>query len=296
MPAGEPRASASEIWSNLSMELAQRVKPGGPVDLSQVDPGFTAHWKRSDALSRLQELRSELDTLQLLLWGAETQSLLIVLQGMDTSGKDGTVRWVLAGVSPQGCEVVSFKPPTEEEAGHDFLWRVHQRTPRRGVIGVFNRSHYEDVLAARVRKLVPHSVWSPRFDRINQFEELLAENGTIVLKFFLHISKKEQAKRLLERERAPEKAWKLSVSDWEDREQWHEYLSAYEDVLSRCSTPTAPWHIVPADKKWFRNLAVASTIAETLRGYRDGWMKTLSAESQQRLEELRAFRAAKPRD
>jgi len=277
------------------MELAQRVKPGAPVDLSSIDPAFTEDWKREDALARLQDLRAELETLQLLLWGAATQSLLIVLQGMDTSGKDSTIRWVLSGVSPQGCEVFAFKVPTDEEAGHDFLWRVHQRVPRRGVIGVFNRSHYEDVLAARVRQLVPRAVWSERFDRINQFEELLVENGTILLKFFLHISKKEQAKRLLERERMPEKSWKLSVSDWEDREQWHEYLAAYEDVLRRCSTETAPWHIVPADKKWSRNLAVASTIVSALRAYRDGWMEALSAQSRQRLEELRAFRAAQGR-
>jgi len=277
------------------MELAQRVRPAEPVDLSSIDPGFTGDWKRADAQARLQELRAELETLQLLLWGAATQSVLIVLQGMDTSGKDSTIRWVLSGVSPQGCEVVAFKVPTYEEAGHDFLWRVHQRTPRRGVIGVFNRSHYEDVLAARVRKLVPQAVWSQRFDRINQFEELLVENGTILLKFFLHISKKEQAKRLLERERVPEKSWKLAVSDWEDREQWHDYLVAYEEVLRRCSTAVAPWHIVPADKKWSRNLAVASTIVSALRAYRDVWLETLSAQSRERLEELRAFREGKPR-
>jgi PPK2 family polyphosphate:nucleotide phosphotransferase len=271
------------------VDLAQRVGHGDRVDLSEADPRFTAGWHRRQGLLRLQELRDELGTLQMLLWGAATHSLLIVLQGMDTSGKDSTIRWVLSGVSPQGCNVVAFKPPTDDEADHDFLWRVHQHAPRRGMIGVFNRSHYEDVVAVRVHELAPRPVWSARFARINQFEELLTENGTIILKFFLHISREQQAKRLIERERAPEKAWKLSVSDWEDRGRWPEFLRAYEDVLQRCSSDAAPWYVVPADRKWFRNLAVASTIVKALRPLKDGWLQTLAKESKERRRELRGY-------
>jgi PPK2 family polyphosphate:nucleotide phosphotransferase len=184
---------------------------------------------------------------------------------MDTSGKDGTIRSVMSGVSPLGVEVTAFKKPSEEESAHDFLWRVHNRVPRHGYIGIFNRSHYEDVLVARVHELVPRKVWKSRFDQINDFEKMLVRNRVIVLKFFLHISKDEQKQRLETRVKDPTRFWKFSMKDIEERRYWGAYRKAYEDVLTKCSTRWAPWHIVPADNKWYRNLVVAETIVQTLR-------------------------------
>jgi len=273
------------------VDLVLRVKPNQRVDLSAVDPAFTATADRTEAQERLNALTGELSEMQELLYGAATHGVLIILQGTDTSGKDGTVRRVFSRVNPLGCRVVSFKAPTAEEAAHDFLWRVHQGTPARGMITIFNRSHYEDVLVTRVRKLVPREVWSQRFARINAFESLLAENGTIILKFFLHISKKEQEQRLLAREQESNKAWKLSASDWQDRAFWDQYQTAYEEVFERCSTKVAPWQIVPANRKWFRDLAVATGVVEALRPYRDGWSDQLAVDSKQRVEELRRYRA-----
>ena len=190
----------------------------------------------SSADLELQKLSDELSELQELLTAAQQQSLLVVLQGMDTSGKDGTIRHVLSHVNPQGCDVHSFKEPTQEELAHDFLWRVHKVTPAKGEMGIFNRSHYEDVLVARVHNLVPEKVWSRRYEEINNFEQLLSQNGMIMLKFFLHISYDEQERRLLAREQDKDKSWKLSAEDWEDRKYWKDYEQAYEDALSKCST------------------------------------------------------------
>jgi PPK2 family polyphosphate:nucleotide phosphotransferase len=211
---------------------------------------------------------------------------------MDTSGKDGAVRNVLLNVNPQGCRVESFKVPTEEELAHDFLWRVHRVTPGKGMLGVFNRSHYEDVLIARVHDFVPEAVWRARYEQINQFEAMLAANGTIILKFFLHISKDEQEKRLMEREQDPTKAWKLSASDWREREYWDAYQRAYEDAMSECGTAHAPWYVVPADRKWFRNLAISEVLVGTLRQLAPAWLATLDEMSAARVAELQAFRAA----
>lgn len=231
---------------------------------------------RDAAEQKLDELQAELSTLQELMWGARDNSLLIVLQGRDTAGKDGTIKHVAGAFNPRGVSVTSFGVPTTEEQEHDFLWRVHRRAPRKGEIAIFNRSHYEDVLVARVHKLVPRAMWKERFEHINNFEALLSEQGCIVLKFFLHISKDEQKRRLLEREEDPAKAWKLDPTDWKERKLWASYTSAYEDVLARCSKPCAPWHIVPADSKTYRNLVVAEAVAAALRPHKKAWLQTLA--------------------
>jgi PPK2 family polyphosphate:nucleotide phosphotransferase len=190
---------------------------------------------------------------------------------MDTSGKDGTIRRVMSEVNPAGCRVEAFKVPTTLELRHDFLWRIHQVAPVLGMMTVFNRSHYEDVLVTRVHKLVPKHVWETRYDRVNEFERLLSESGTIIIKFMLHISKKEQRDRLLAREADKDKAWKLSTADWPEHERYDEYIEAYQDAIERCSTPFAPWHIVPADRKWFRDVAIGQTIADVLALHEKRW-------------------------
>ena len=205
-----------------------------------------------------------LDDLQYTLYAEGKRSLLIILQGMDTSGKDGTIRHVMSGASPQNCKVSSFKVPTSLELAHDFLWRIHSAVPEKGNIGIFNRSHYEDVLVVRVHELVPKSVWSARYDQINEFEKYLTENGTTILKFFLHISKDEQKRRIEERIADPTKHWKLSPADLHERQFWGDYIEAYEDAIRECSTKHAPWFIIPANHKWFRNLAVSKIVVETL--------------------------------
>ena len=273
------------------MNYVGKVDPGSKVRLKDYDPGYTAkHSDRASADKELQELSDELNELQELLAAAQHHGMLIVLQGMDTSGKDGTIRHVLSHVNPQGCYVVSFKVPTAEELAHDFLWRVHKVTPAKGVMGVFNRSHYEDVLIARVHNLVPEKVWSERYAEINHFEHLLASSSTIILKFFLYISKDEQERRLLAREQDLDKAWKISAADWVERKYWDDYQQAYEDALSKCSTDEAPWYIVPANHKWYRNLAVAHTIVHEMRKYRDEWKADLEERGRKQLELLKKLR------
>ena len=236
------------------------------MSLQQSDPTDTGPYNSAAAVEdQLRQQLDELAKLQYLLYAESRRSLLIVLQGMDTAGKDGTIRHVMSGVSPLGVQVHAFKAPNEEELAHDFLWRVHRQTPPRGYIGIFNRSHYEDVLVVRVHELVPRKVWKARYAQINHFEKMLVENDTIVLKFFLHISKDEQKERLQQRLKDPTRNWKLSLKDVEERGYWSAYRKAYEAALSRCSTPWAPWHIIPADHKWHRNLVVAETIVKTLR-------------------------------
>ena len=273
------------------MHYAWKIDDGSKVKLKDYDPDYTdAQSDRAVAETELQHLGDELSDLQELLAAAQHHSLLVILQGMDTSGKDGTIRHVLSHVNPQGCDVVSFKEPTQEELAHDFLWRVHKVAPGKGVMGIFNRSHYEDVLVARVHHLVPEGVWSRRYKEINHFEQLLANYSTIILKFFLHISYDEQERRLLAREQDKEKAWKLSASDWIDRQYWNDYQQAYEDALSRCSAQEAPWYIVPANHKWYRNLAVASTIVDTLRPYKNDWKADLEERGRKELEEIKKLR------
>jgi PPK2 family polyphosphate:nucleotide phosphotransferase len=273
------------------MKYVWKVDQGSKVKLKDYDPDFTEKQTDHDAAEQeLRALSDELSDLQELLAAAQHHSLLVVLQGMDTSGKDGTIRHVLSHVNPQGCEVHSFKAPTPEELAHDFLWRVHKVTPAKGVMGIFNRSQYEDVLVVRVHELVPEKVWSRRYGEINSFEQLLANSGMIILKFFLHISKDEQERRLLAREQDKDKAWKISSADWAERKYWDDYQGAYEDALSRCSTDEAPWYIVPANHKWFRNLAIAHTLAHAMRQYRDEWQSELEARGQQELEMLKKMR------
>ncbi len=262
------------------------------VKLKDYEPDFTdSHTDHDSADQELQELSHELNELQELLAAAQKNSLLIVLQGMDTSGKDGTIRHVLSHVNPQGCYVHSFKAPTQEELAHDFLWRVHKVTPGRGEMGIFNRSHYEDVLVARVDNLVSENIWSSHYEEINHFEQLLTKSGMIILKFFLHISYDEQGQRLLAREEDKDKSWKLSAEDWEDRKNWKEYEKAYEDALSKCSTGAAPWYIVPSNHKWYRNLAVAHTIVHSMRQYQDEWKSALEERGREELEKLKRLRA-----
>ncbi|MBI3899099.1 MAG: polyphosphate kinase 2 family protein [Gammaproteobacteria bacterium] len=271
------------------MSLAIKIPADKKLKLDDYDPNDTVGIDKDVGRERFAELAVELGEIQEELFAAAQHSVLIILQGMDTSGKDGTIRSVLQQVNPQGCRVESFKAPTPEELAHDFLWRVHNVTPPKGMLGVFNRSHYEDVLVVRVHELVSKDVWAARYAQINHFESLLAANQTIVLKFFLHISKDEQEQRLREREQQATKAWKLSAGDWREREHWHEYMAAYEDALRRCSTDVAPWHIVPANKKWYRNLAISETVVKTLRHYRSEWRTTLDAMSKARLRELEEF-------
>jgi PPK2 family polyphosphate:nucleotide phosphotransferase len=243
-----------------------RVKPGSKVVLSDIDPGSTPEFKghRKEASERLAKLNGRLEVLQESLWAEHRRKVLVVLQGMDTSGKDGTISHVFEGVNPLGVRAVAFKAPTAEELAHDFLWRIHAKTPGAGEMVIFNRSHYEDVLVARVDGLVQPGVWRRRYEQINDFERLLAESGTTVLKFFLHISKDEQKRRLQDRLDDPLKRWKFRKGDLIDRAHWDEYMAAYEEALSRTSQKNAPWYIVPADKKWYRNLVVATVLVKAL--------------------------------
>lgn len=271
------------------MAYAFRISSNQTVDLNDYDPSHNAGLSKSEGKELFDNLRNELATLQEELHAAGTHAALLILQGMDTSGKDGAIRHVFGRINPQGCRVEAFKVPTEEELAHDFLWRVHKVVPRKGMIGVFNRSHYEDVLVVRVHNLVPESMWQARYEQINNFERLLSDTNTIIIKCFLHISKDEQMERLLAREQEIEKAWKLSPSDWQEREHWKDYQQAYEEALSRCSTDYAPWYIVPANRKWYRNLAICETLVNTLQQYREDWRATLETMSAERRRELAAF-------
>ncbi|MBX3071024.1 MAG: hypothetical protein KF883_11035 [Thermomicrobiales bacterium] len=273
------------------MSHAIRIKPASRVDLSSIPTSADGGMTKEEGKARMVELSGEINELQDLLYAAGEQSLLVVFQGMDTAGKDGAIKSVFRSVDPLGVKSWPFKVPTELELAHDFLWRVHAVTPRKGQLAIFNRSHYEDVLVVRVKELVPVKEWRARYDHINAFEKLLADSGTIILKFFLHISKDEQEERLLAREEEVEKAWKLSVGDWKERESWNAYQAAYEDALAKCSTKHAPWYVIPADRKWFRDIAVAETIIETLKSYTDAWRESLDAVGTIRKAEIDAFRS-----
>jgi PPK2 family polyphosphate:nucleotide phosphotransferase len=235
------------------------------VRLEDFNPSFHDGLEKEEALSKAAEHAEALDELAYRLYAEHRRALLIVLQGMDTSGKDGTIRHVMSGVSPQTCKVVSFKQPNSEELEHDFLWRIHRATPPHGQIGIFNRSHYEDVLVVRVHGLVEKSVWKSRYAKINEFEKFLTQEGTTILKFFLHVSRDEQLKRLRKRIDDPHKRWKISEADVAERRFWDDYQRAYEDAINECSTDDAPWYIVPSDHKWYRNLIVSRIVHETLR-------------------------------
>ena len=241
-----------------------RVAPGSRIRLSSLDAGDTAGRSKEDSDDQLQKGLDRLAELQDRLWAEAKHAVLVVLQGMDASGKDGTIKHVMTAFNPQGCAVTSFKVPTPVELAHDFLWRIHQRAPGKGEIGVFNRSHYEDVLVVRVHELVPRAVWSARFEQINAFEASLAAAGTTIVKLFLHIDRDEQRRRFEARLDDPMKRWKFRTGDLLERKLWDAYEAAYEDVLSRCSPETAPWYVVPANHKWFRNLAVAEIVADAI--------------------------------
>lgn len=277
--------------------MAQAVfsRHGQKVRLDKIPTDPPAAITKQTARKRFAALGTELFELQDGMWGAKVNSVLVVLQGRDSAGKDGAIKHVAGCLNPRGVSVVSFGVPTEEERAHDFLWRVHRHAPRLGEFAIFNRSHYEDVLVVRVHELVPRSLWKERYDHIADFEELLAEHGTIVLKYFLHISKQEQKKRLLERESDPKAAWKLNANDWKEREYWDEYTEAYEDAISKTAAPHAPWTIVPADAKWYRNLVIAESVVEALRARRADWKKTLDAMARKRRAELAGYRAQQAR-
>jgi PPK2 family polyphosphate:nucleotide phosphotransferase len=242
------------------------VKPGARVKLSKRDPGYTGeHMSEQDALTILQKHCGELRKLQALLYAEKRHSLLIVLQGLDAAGKDGTVNHVMSSMNPQGTTVASFKAPTTVECDHDFLWRIHPHAPAKGHVAIFNRSHYEDVLVPRVHKLVPKKVWSERYDFINGFEKLLRrQNNTHIIKLFLHISKQEQLERFKQRLDDPARNWKISEADYKERELWDAYTRAFEDVFAETSKKEAPWYIIPANHKWFRDLAVSQIVAATM--------------------------------
>lgn len=243
------------------------VPPAGkPVRLRDYDPGHAGGLARGEATAQIPALRDRLNELQDTLYADRRFAILVVLQGIDTAGKDGTIKSVFQAVGPLGCSVTSFGVPTEEELAHDFLWRYHAKTPERGKIVVFNRSYYEAVLVERVKGLVPEKTWQRRYDRINAFERLLVDEGTVIMKFFLHISKGEQRERLQERLDDPKKHWKFRAGDLEERRHWDQYQEAFEEMLSRCNQDYAPWNVVPSNRKWYRDIVVARALVERLEG------------------------------
>lgn len=249
-----------------------RVKPNGNFSLSQFSTtGDLDLGTKEAAAVRLTQLREDIQSLQRMLYAEHKQRMLVILQAMDTGGKDGTVRQVFSGIDPHGMRVIPFKAPTQIELDHDFLWRVHAQAPAVGEIVVFNRSHYEDILAVKVKNLLPKSIWEKRYDHIVNFERMLADEGTTIIKLFLHISYDEQRRRLQERLENPRKHWKFDPEDIRDRERWPKFISAYEEVIGRTSTDCAPWYIVPADRKWYRNLVVAETIKAALIKMEPSW-------------------------
>lgn len=241
-----------------------QVAPGNPVHLRDLDPDYKGDYNKHGALKRVEELRLRMGDLQQRLFAEHKRSLLIVLQALDAGGKDGVIKHVIGSMSADGCHVANFKEPTPQELAHDFLWRIEAQTPGRGEVAIFNRSHYEDVLIVRVHNLVPKSVWSERYEQINDFERRLNQNGTCILKFFLHISEKEQLQRFEQRLDDPAKRWKISEADYSERKYWDDYLRAYEDVFAKCNSEDAPWFVIPADHKWFRDLAVSEIIVSAM--------------------------------
>jgi PPK2 family polyphosphate:nucleotide phosphotransferase len=260
------------------------------VRLDDISPEPPRSMTKEKAQRRFAEVETELFDLQEAMWGAKQNAVLVVLQGRDSAGKDGAIKHVAGCLNPRGVSTVSFGVPSAEEREHDFLWRVHRHVPRHGEFSIFNRSHYEDVLVVRVHNLAPRSLWKQRFGHIADFEELLAEHGTIVLKYFLHISREEQKERLLERERSPKTAWKVNVNDWKERDYWGEYTEAYEDAISKTAARHAPWIVVPANAKWYRNLVIAESVVAALRPHRPAWKKTLEATARKARASVAAYR------
>lgn len=252
------------------------VEPGKKIKLAECDPQDTGKFKggKEEGLKEIAKLNEKLQELQELLYAEGRHKVLVVLQAMDTGGKDGAIRRVFDGVNPQGVKVASFKVPTAEELAHDFLWRIHKVVPASGEMVIFNRSHYEDVLVVRVHNYVPKDVWSKRYEQINAFEKHLAETGTTILKFFLHISKDEQKERLQARLDDPSKHWKFSLGDLDERKLWDDYQAAYEDALNKTSAEYAPWYVVPANRKWYRDLVISTVLVDTLKGLKMEYPKS----------------------
>jgi PPK2 family polyphosphate:nucleotide phosphotransferase len=291
----EPRHDAARCRS-LCRERAMKGhfdKPGRKVRLDALSTDPPPRMTEARAAKRFEQLAAEIFRAQESMWGARTNAMLVVLQGRDGAGKDGAIKHVVGQLNPRGVAVTSFGVPTLEERQHDFLWRVHRHAPRAGEFAIFNRSHYEDVLVARVHGLVPKKLWKTRYAHIADFEALLASHGTLILKFFLHITKKEQEERLLERERNPLTAWKLNVEDWKERDCWDDYTEAYEEAISKTAAPHAPWIVVPANAKWYRNLVVAESIAAALRDRRDAWEEKLAEMAKAGRKELAEYRRGK---
>ena len=255
----------------IALRDALRVKPGSRVRLEKRDPAATFGHDKAASVEATQVQMARLRDLQDRLWAESKHSVLVVLQGIDAAGKDGTIAKVMEAFNPQGCPVTPFKVPSAEELAHDFLWRIHKRTPGKGEIGIFNRSQYEDVLVVRVHDLVPRRVWSRRYDQINAFERALTEGGTTVVKFFLTIDRDEQRTRLQERYDDPKKRWKFKLADLEERKLWDDYQAAFDEALMKTSTPWAPWYVIPANRNWFRNLAVATILADTMAGLKPAY-------------------------
>jgi PPK2 family polyphosphate:nucleotide phosphotransferase len=253
--------------------MSQPIRIVSPIRLKDFNPDYHEGLEKEDTRKKTESLCEKIGALQQLLYADGQHSLVIVLQGMDTSGKDGTVKHVLDSVNPAGVETANFKTPSHEELAHDFMWRIHKALPRYGNIGVFNRSHYEDVLVVRVLKLQPAQVWAARYDQINAFEKYLAHNRIVLLKFFLHISKEEQAERLRERLDNPRKNWKFQPEDLRMRSYWNQFMKAYEDAINRCSTPDAPWYIIPANRKWYRDYVISKIVVKALENMGLKWPK-----------------------
>lgn len=271
------------------MSYSIRLKPSKSVDLDALPTSETHGHDKISAAAAMGELTHELATLQELLYGAAQHSVLVVVQGRDTAGKDGLINNLLSHVDAMGVQTTAFKAPSADELSRDFLWRVHKAVPPRGYLGIFNRSHYEDVLVTRVNGWITAPQCRQRYQHINHFEQLLTDSNTLLLKIFLHISKEEQEERLLEREKNPQRSWKLAVEDWRDREKWDDYTRAYEAALEHCSE-AAPWHVVPADRKWYRNLAVTELLVELLRPHRSVWEEALLQRGEQSRQALAAWR------
>lgn len=246
-----------------------RVSGKDKVSLKNYDPNDSSEFdgKKKEGQEALVRINQDIEALQELMFAEGKRRLIVLLQAMDTAGKDGVIRYVFEGVNPAGVRVAAFKAPSALELSHDYLWRIHAQTPGKGEIVIFNRSHYEDVLVVRVHSLVPKEVWSRRYDHINHFEKLLVDEGTTILKFFLYIDPKEQAQRFLARVEDPTKQWKFNPGDLEERKHWAEYMQAYEDVLNKTSTDYAPWYVIPSNKKWYRNLLIANILRDTLKGF-----------------------------
>jgi PPK2 family polyphosphate:nucleotide phosphotransferase len=254
---------------NLADEL--RIAPGTRAGLARRDPGATFGYDKPKAQAATARELVRLSDLQDRLWAEAKQAVLVVLQGIDSAGKDGVIKKVMSAFNPQGCPVTSFKVPSADELAHDYLWRVHRQVPKKGEVGIFNRSHYEEVLVVRVHELVPKAVWSKRYDQINEFERMLTETGTTVLKFFLSIDRDEQRERFQARYDDPTKRWKFSMGDLEERKLWDDYQAAFEDAITKTSTDGAPWHVIPANHKWFRDLAVSTILADARAGLKPAY-------------------------